>query len=232
MAAEDAHFDLKQVGALFNNTIAAIRDGTPTIEELEPQAIEWLKGARYKIMRELESKYYELARSRERPLSHPEWLNPAKKLVLRTDDIPMVLSSYSQAMMENILALLQACDFQHCSGDIVSGSTYTSILFSIRFPMQLSAAAPKNGHARGAPRRILHVEDEFATRANGGPFSGTDFGRLIMDARGGGGEGSAPGDTPGTTPVVEGEDGAPTNTIRKTQNGQLAANYEQSTSTR
>ncbi|KAJ7190831.1 hypothetical protein GGX14DRAFT_579522 [Mycena pura] len=161
-------------------------------------------------MRKLESKYYELARTRERPLSHPEWLHPAKMLVLRTDDIPMVLSSYSQAMMENILALLQACDFQHCSGGIVSGSTYTSILFSIRFPMQLSAAAPKNGHAGGAPR-ILHVEDEFATRASGGPFSGTDFGRLIMDARGGGGEGSAPGNTPDTTPVLE-EDGASTNT--------------------
>ena len=57
MASEDTRFDLKQVGALFNDTIAAIRDETPTVEELEPQAIEWLKGARYKIMRELESKY-------------------------------------------------------------------------------------------------------------------------------------------------------------------------------
>ena len=76
--------------------------------------------------------------------------------------------------------------------------------------MQVSAAAPAKGHAGGA-LRILHVEDEFTTRASGGPFSGTDFGRLIMDARGGGGEGGAPGDTPGTTPVVE-EDGASTNT--------------------
>ncbi|KAJ7190826.1 hypothetical protein GGX14DRAFT_579518 [Mycena pura] len=208
MASEDAHFDLKQVGALFNNTIAVIRDETPTIEELEPQAIEWLKGARYKIMRELESKYYELARSRGRPLSHPDWLHPANKLDLTTDAVPVVISSYSQAMIENILALLRACGFQHCTGRV---SLFSSLTFFIRFPMQVSAAAPEKDHAGGAPR-ILHVEDEFTTRANGEPFSGTDFGRLIMDARGGGGEGSAPCDTPGTTPVVEEEDGASTNT--------------------
>jgi hypothetical protein len=47
-------FDLKNVAKLFNDTIAAIRDDTPDFKALEPQAIEWLKAARYKLMRDLE----------------------------------------------------------------------------------------------------------------------------------------------------------------------------------
>ena len=49
-----ANFDLKQVGKLFNDTIAAIRDDTPDLDALEPQAIEWLKKARYQLMRDVE----------------------------------------------------------------------------------------------------------------------------------------------------------------------------------
>jgi hypothetical protein len=47
-------FDLKQVGKLFNDTVSAIRDDTPDMDALEPQAIEWLKSARYKLMRDVE----------------------------------------------------------------------------------------------------------------------------------------------------------------------------------
>jgi hypothetical protein len=49
-----AAFDLKQVGQLFNTIVSAIRDDTPDIDALEPQAIEWLKSARYKLMRDVE----------------------------------------------------------------------------------------------------------------------------------------------------------------------------------
>jgi hypothetical protein len=47
--------DLKQVGKLFEDTLAAIRDDAPDIDTLEQQAIAWLKAARYKIMREIET---------------------------------------------------------------------------------------------------------------------------------------------------------------------------------
>jgi hypothetical protein len=53
-------FDLKNVAKLFNDTIAAIRDDTPDFKALEPQAIEWLKAARYKLMRDLEQECVDL----------------------------------------------------------------------------------------------------------------------------------------------------------------------------
>ncbi|KAJ7854340.1 hypothetical protein B0H13DRAFT_1903718 [Mycena leptocephala] len=46
--------DLKQVAKLFNDTLAEVWDNTPDLETLEPQAIEWLKAARHKLMRDLE----------------------------------------------------------------------------------------------------------------------------------------------------------------------------------
>lgn len=48
--------DLKQVGQLFNVAIASIRDNTPSIEALEPQAIAWLKESRYKLICEIEKR--------------------------------------------------------------------------------------------------------------------------------------------------------------------------------
>jgi hypothetical protein len=52
--------DLKNVTKLFNDTIAAIRDDTPDVKALEPQAIEWLKAARNKLMRDLEQECVDL----------------------------------------------------------------------------------------------------------------------------------------------------------------------------
>jgi hypothetical protein len=54
MAPPGRAFDLKAVEKLFRDTLAAVWDDTPDTEGLKPQAIEWLKAARYKItVREL-----------------------------------------------------------------------------------------------------------------------------------------------------------------------------------
>jgi hypothetical protein len=46
--------DLKQVAKQFNDALYVIREDAPGIEALEPQAIAWLKDARYTIMCKLE----------------------------------------------------------------------------------------------------------------------------------------------------------------------------------
>jgi hypothetical protein len=55
MTAPSQPFDLKAVGKLFNDTLAIMRDETPSLDTLEPQAIEWLKRARHKLMRDIEA---------------------------------------------------------------------------------------------------------------------------------------------------------------------------------
>ncbi|KAJ7141648.1 hypothetical protein C8R46DRAFT_1233775 [Mycena filopes] len=107
-------FDLQQVGKLFKDTIAILRDDTL---DVEPQAIAWLKAARYKLMRDLEKEYYALERSRTLPLLRPDWaLDPSKRLVLITHDFPAVLAPYSPAIEGNLLALLDASDCgRHCN---------------------------------------------------------------------------------------------------------------------
>lgn len=47
--------DLKQVAALFNDCIEVIRNQQHL--GLEQIAIEWLKGARYDLMRKVEAEY-------------------------------------------------------------------------------------------------------------------------------------------------------------------------------
>ncbi|KAJ6472921.1 hypothetical protein C8R47DRAFT_1221650 [Mycena vitilis] len=47
-------FDLKSVGKVFDDTLAAIEAEIPTNRALKPEAIEWLKAARYKVMRDVE----------------------------------------------------------------------------------------------------------------------------------------------------------------------------------
>ncbi|KAJ7252129.1 hypothetical protein B0H12DRAFT_1234006 [Mycena haematopus] len=96
-------FDLTQVGKLFDDAVAAIRDGTPDMDALEPQALEWLKGARRKLMRELEETYYDLERTRNTPLAQPSWaIDPARKLSLSVGGVPAVLEPYRRAMGDNL----------------------------------------------------------------------------------------------------------------------------------
>ncbi|KAF7346519.1 hypothetical protein MSAN_01880000 [Mycena sanguinolenta] len=172
--------DLKQVGKLFNDTIAAIRDDTPDLDALEPQALEWLRGARYKLMRDLEQVFYDLEKARNTPLSQPPWaVNPAEKLVIMTKKVPAVLEPYRLAMSENLNNLLNDCGFQsHFSGYAKLGS---EIFLRIQFPAQLSTGAPQAS-------RTLQVEDEFSGHpGGGGAFAAGKFGRLITDARVGAG---------------------------------------------
>jgi hypothetical protein len=83
---------------------------------LEPQAIEWLKAARYKLMRDLEQailififlpsytspRYYKLERARDTPMSQPAWaLDPAQGIFLQPVPLPTVLNAYRPAIREN-----------------------------------------------------------------------------------------------------------------------------------
>jgi hypothetical protein len=47
--------DLKQVAAIFNDCIEAIRNQRHP--NLKKTAVEWLKGARYQLMREVEAQF-------------------------------------------------------------------------------------------------------------------------------------------------------------------------------
>ncbi|KAJ7111769.1 hypothetical protein C8R44DRAFT_798620 [Mycena epipterygia] len=179
--------DLKKVGELFEETLAAIRDGTPDNEALEPQALAWLKDARYKIMRQVEASYYKLARSRDAPLSQPIWVNPSRSLYLRTDPIPTILIPYVHLFSANLVTLMKDCGFQDCSP--VDSMNQLSLV--IRFPIR-----PRVAQDPPVLPEILHVEDEFSGMAEGGckpingGFSATDFGRLLISARGEGTDGN------------------------------------------
>ncbi|KAJ7913174.1 hypothetical protein B0H13DRAFT_2005471, partial [Mycena leptocephala] len=178
-------FDLKNVAKLFNDTIAAIRDDTPDFKALEPQAIEWLKAARYKLMRDLEQEYYKLERARDAPMSQPAWaLDPAQAIFLQPVPLPTVLNAYHPAIRENLLTLLKDCGFNHCSSPALDPSW---MFFQIHFPAQVAAAPPP-------PQQPppLCVKDEFSRLAKGGAvksrpgvggFSGSNFARLLTDAR-------------------------------------------------
>ncbi|KAJ7035786.1 hypothetical protein C8F04DRAFT_1394590 [Mycena alexandri] len=186
--------DLKQVAKLFNDTIAAVRDEAPSIEALEPQAIEWVKSARHNIMRQLEAAFYSLERTRDQPLNQPQWaLDPAQNLVLTTHQIPTLLSLYTQVMGDNLFALIKDCAFDNCTPHISLYGKQGHISFSINFPAQLAAAPAQ------APLRPLVIEDEFSRPVAGQPrigFGATNFARLLIDARG---ETSGEADAPSTS---------------------------------
>ncbi|KAK7001355.1 hypothetical protein R3P38DRAFT_3048694 [Favolaschia claudopus] len=178
-----ATFDLKQVGKLFNDTIAAIRDDTPDLDALEPQAIEWLKAARYQLMRDIEQQYYSLERTRDTPTSQPAWaVDPTQKLYLDTKALPPVLSPFRTTITHNLTGLLTACGFQ-ATGFGFYGSPYISI--QISFPAQLAATG-----AQPQAQRTLHIDDEFSCaggkggkrkRIGSGPFTAGNFARLMIE---------------------------------------------------
>ncbi|KAJ7035787.1 hypothetical protein C8F04DRAFT_1341761 [Mycena alexandri] len=174
--ATPAPFDLQQVAKLFNDTIAIIRDDRP---DVEPQASAWLKSARYKLMRDLEKRYYELDRSRAQPLLRPDWaLDPRKELLLWTENLPAVLDSYKEPIRENLRTLFRDCGFHHCR--ITCDRQF---YIQIAFPAQLTAGSPAPSSSP------LHVEDAFSRfgvdgEGRASAFSGTSFAQLLLETRG------------------------------------------------
>ncbi|KAJ7627819.1 hypothetical protein DFH06DRAFT_1141638 [Mycena polygramma] len=157
----DQPFDLKQVAQVFNDAVASIRDDTP---DMEPQAIAWLKKARYKVICDLKKAYHDLEKSRDAPLLRPAWaVDPSETLYLMTEDLPKLLEPYRQAIGDNVRQLLTDCGFQHFT--LVS----RHLSMQITFPAQLAQAAPTAGQPRA-----LYIQDEFTA---------SNFGRLIVDAR-------------------------------------------------
>ncbi|KAJ7772213.1 hypothetical protein B0H16DRAFT_1880928 [Mycena metata] len=202
-------FDLKQVAKLFNDTITAIRDDAADLEALEPQAIEWLKAARYKLMRDVEAAFYPLRTSLNAPLTQPAWaLNPAQPLTFSTAQVPAALAPYTQAFFSNLLALLKACGFEHCS----SLGECLGLHLNVYFPAQVAAPPPP---PRTQPL-TLEVEDEFSRAAAGrarpgGAFGGTNFARLLAQARGDS-DAAAKGSKKRRAPKKEGDDGSASKT--------------------
>ncbi|KAJ7265192.1 hypothetical protein C8J57DRAFT_1330966 [Mycena rebaudengoi] len=139
---------MKQVGQLFDETLAAIRDNAPGIDALEPEAIAWLKSARREIMRGILIfffssipysldiyhkfiRYYELDRSRNCPMSHPTWVNPSSSLFLTTGPVPTLLYPYGNAFRDNLATLIQDCGFSKSSAS--NNTTFISV--RIYFPV-------------------------------------------------------------------------------------------------
>ncbi|KAJ7099748.1 hypothetical protein C8R44DRAFT_988592 [Mycena epipterygia] len=176
--------DLKQVGQLFNVAIASIRDDTPTLEALEPQAIAWLKEARYKLMCKIEQSYYQLERSRNSVALRPSWVDPSRSLIISTANIPTVLLPFTTIFCGNLSNLMKDCGF-NCDA---FGSS-SDILVAIQFPTPQRVAAD----SRPIVPQTLLVEDQFSRIPAGaeeggtrriGAFFAADFGRLLVDARG------------------------------------------------
>ncbi|KAJ7754303.1 hypothetical protein DFH07DRAFT_822992 [Mycena maculata] len=190
-------FDLKNVAKLFNEALSVIRDEvSPTAEELEPQAIEWLKAARYKIMRDLEKSFYDLENARNNVALRPRWVDPKYTLVLLTEGVPAVLRPYNPAFTTNLTTLVTDCGFNVVTsggGDLGSG-----IGVWIRFLAQVVENLP----AHPVFPQTLHVEDEFSRLAQGkveqdrktsvGAFTATNFGRLLGEVRGETANGASP----------------------------------------
>ncbi|KAJ7673868.1 hypothetical protein DFH06DRAFT_1318984 [Mycena polygramma] len=176
-------FDLKSVGKLFDDTLAAIEAEIPTNRALKPEAIEWLKAARYKLMRDVEQAYYQLEASRN-TLSRPVWANRQAPLYLCTSMVPTLLEAYRPAFGDNLRQLLQSCGFPIPGPGL--GVAGGAIIFAITFAAELTAP-PQNRGAEDAPPAQLHIDDEFSKLAEGGKcvsaFAARNFGQLLVDAR-------------------------------------------------
>ncbi|KAK7042748.1 hypothetical protein R3P38DRAFT_2892048 [Favolaschia claudopus] len=183
-----APFDLKQVAKLFNDAITTIRDDTP---DLEGEAVAWLKKARYKLMRDIETSFYELEKSIQAPLLRPAWaVDPASSLSLLTDCYPAILKPYYSQMGDNLLQLLKDCGFHHAVWSEGGGVMDDRFFFYISFPLQLTEAGTSPARQ---DEKTLYVEDEFSALAqgkadnhntgSGNSLSGTRFGRLLIESR-------------------------------------------------
>ncbi|KAJ7889791.1 hypothetical protein B0H14DRAFT_2690970 [Mycena olivaceomarginata] len=184
MAASRRGVDLTAVGRIFHDTLAAIQNDTPDIVGLKPQAVEWLKAARYKLMRDIESNYYQLEALRDTPLTRPQWMirNSGQPLLLQTNAIPTLLDPYKPAFCDNLSELLKSSGFQHHT--VSNTAYYNTISIAINLPAQAALGAA--GREQQAPR-TLHVEDEFSRAAKGKGraeiFAASKLGRLLISGR-------------------------------------------------
>ncbi|KAJ7719013.1 hypothetical protein DFH07DRAFT_1009912 [Mycena maculata] len=162
---------LQEVGKLFDHLLSCIRDDLDQ-GALEPMAIAWLKDARYNLMRDIETKYYELARARGTPSQLPTYVDPSYALYMETECIPTVLLRYQQVFIDNLDTLMKDCGFK--DRDVSRWATRVQV--TLRFPVR-----PRVASAQGPIPRTLHIEDQFST--DGPAFSGTNLARLIEDAQ-------------------------------------------------
>ncbi|KAJ7092947.1 hypothetical protein B0H15DRAFT_947758 [Mycena belliarum] len=180
-------FDLKQVGKLFDEALASIRDNPLDNETLEPAALAWLKTARYTMMRAIEKSYYDLARSVDNPAFRPSWVDPAVPLYISIAAVPIMLKPYERLLMDNLMGLLRACGFASCQA-LPGFGLGVNIL--VQFPAGPAPPGPPP-QALVLPAS-LHVDDEFSRMAAGARvgrdtgFAAGDFGRLLVGVRGGG----------------------------------------------
>ncbi|KIM74423.1 hypothetical protein PILCRDRAFT_828272, partial [Piloderma croceum F 1598] len=162
--------DMKQIAGLFNDVdcIETIRNEKH--DNLEQMAIDWLRDARYQLMRSIEVEYYKLAASIDNPTRQRSWaLYPRDRLSISTNRHPPILRPYSTAIRNNIQELMDACGFNSTVTAIQVSETGGFYSVDIKFPARLTDG--RNGHIP----RTLHVKDTIDTTV------ASNFARLIKD---------------------------------------------------
>ena len=178
---------MKQIAGLFNDCIETIRN--ENYDNLEQMAIDWLKDARYQLMRKIEAeyetlilstpncgahsflfigRYYKLAASRKNPTQQRSWaLNSHEHLSVLTISHPPILRPYATAIRNNIKALMDGCGFHSTVSTLGFSDHGDSYAVHIHFPDRLTDARNKR-----IPRTLL-VKDAIDTTV------ASNFARLI-----------------------------------------------------
>ncbi|KAJ7101499.1 hypothetical protein B0H15DRAFT_413159 [Mycena belliarum] len=167
-------FDLTQVGKLFDEALASIRDNPLDNETLEPDALAWLKTARYTMMRAIEKSYHDLARSVDDPAFRPSWVDPAVPLFISVAAVPTMLKPYERLLTDNLLG--PASSPRRCMWTTSSrgwprgparGATPDSRRASLAASSLVRAAAgrPRRRARRGAPRGRARTRARASGRA-------------------------------------------------------------------
>ncbi|KIM89329.1 hypothetical protein PILCRDRAFT_813260 [Piloderma croceum F 1598] len=158
--------DMKQIAGLFNDCIETIRNEKHN--NLEQMAIDWLRDARYKLMRDIETEYYKLAASIANPTQQQGWaLYPHDKLTIHTIRYASILRLYATAITNNIQELMDTCGF-NSTVTAINASEYGFCSVDIKFPARL--------RNEDIPR-TLRVKDSIDTAV------ASSFARLIIDGK-------------------------------------------------
>ncbi|GLB40754.1 hypothetical protein LshimejAT787_0806250 [Lyophyllum shimeji] len=134
--------DLKAVSALFNDCIAMVR--SRPAENLDSAAEEWLKDARYQIMKEIERSYRELANNTNDPLNVPHWaIDPSEPLIIFSKEHSRVLDGYRTTFKEEFAKLMTECGF---TAEVKSFHHRQGTMYSIRirFPAATATHEPES----------------------------------------------------------------------------------------
>jgi hypothetical protein len=157
--------NLKQISAIFNDCLEVIRN--QQYEGLDKEALKWLKGTRYELMRQIEAEYWSLFRSVNTPSALPAWaLDSTIPLKIFTRKHQAYLRPYHVAIVRNLSALLDSCGFQSRVSYVPSDIRGDSYICYILFPDRLTD--------RTSPiPSTLEVDDDFSRDMGGG------FARLL-----------------------------------------------------